>query len=269
MTDNDLFDLNGKVAVVTGALGLLGKEHCKALSRAGASIIALDLDIKCIEEFTKNLPTKSIGISTDITNLNSIKDALSISLKHFKNIDILVNKAAINDIFDPTMSQESNKFENYSEYKWKKMFDVNVTGTFFCSQVFGSKMLEQKKGNIINISSTYGVVGPDQNIYKKGDDSQDFFKCPAYPTTKGAVLSFTRYLASYWGSSGIRVNSLSPGGVENNQEDYFLKNYNKRVPLGRMAHKNDYHGALVFLASDASSYMTGANLVVDGGWTSI
>lgn len=265
---NDLFSLTNKAAVVTGALGLLGKNHCYALSEAGANIVVVDIDDNDCKKFAENLVTKSIGMGCNITDPESVKKLKDIALKNFGKIDILVNNAAINDKFEnPTAAVEQSKFENYPLDLWQKSLDVNLTGTFLCSQILGTEMAKAGKGSIINIASTYGIVAPNQSIYKKEDGEQSFYKSAAYPVTKGAIISFTRFLAAYWGNKGVRVNTLSPGGVENNQEDLFLKNYSNSTPLGRMAQPTDYKGAIVFLASDASSYMTGANLVVDGGWT--
>ena len=268
MNSLDLFSLKNKVAVVTGALGLIGKYHCIALAEAGANIVVCDLnEIKC-KDFASSLPTKSIGVGVNIISKASVENLRDKTLKEFGKIDILVNNAAINDMFEnPQAATELSMFENYPLEMWKKSLDVNVTGTFLCSQVIGTEMAKAGNGSIINVASTYGMVGPDQSIYRSPDGKQTFYKSAAYPATKGAIINFTRFLATYWGSKGVRVNTLSPGGVENNQDEYFVNNYSAKTPLGRMAQPTDYKGAIIFLSSDASSYMTGANLVVDGGWT--
>ena len=264
----DLFSLKEKVAIVTGGLGLLGKHHCHALAEAGANVIVCDLDESECANFAATLSVLSLGISVDITNKKSVQDLRRKVLSNYGKIDILVNNAALNDKFeDPLSVLEDSKFENYPVEMFRKSLNVNVTGMFLCSQVIGSEMARKGYGSIINVASTYGIVAPDQSIYKNENGEQTFYKSAVYPVTKGAVISFTRFLATYWGNKGVRVNTLSPGGVQDNQEEFFVKNYSNKTPLGRMAHPTDYKGALVFLASDASNYMTGANLVVDGGWT--
>jgi len=264
----ELFSLKNKTAIVTGALGLIGKEHCNALSEAGANVIVTDLDETKCKEFAKSLQTESIGLQLDVTNPDSIKSLRDEVLNQFGHIDVLVNNAAINDMFeDPKAATEQSKFENYPLELWQKSIDVNLTGVFLCSQIIGAEMVKQKSGSIINIDSTYGITAPDQSLYVNKDGSQSFYKPPAYSATKGAVIMFTKYLAAYWGKDSVRVNTLSPGGVKNNQDEFFIEKYSSKTPLGRMAKPTDYKGALIFLASDASSYMTGANLVVDGGWT--
>lgn len=265
---NEIFNLEGKVAIVTGATGLLGKEHCKALASAGANVVVLDLNEEKCLEFANVLQTDSLGLAANITNSDSIMKAKEIIVNKFGKIDVLINNAAINDMVENPISMlESSKFENYPLELFKKVLDVNVAGTFLCSQLFGQEMLKHNKGSIINIASTYGLVGPDQSLYKDENGNQQFYKSPVYPTSKGAIIAFTRFLAAYWGEKGIRVNSLTPGGVENNQSETFIKKYSERTPLKRMAQSNDYWGAVIYLASDASQYVTGANLVVDGGWT--
>ncbi|MDH4069434.1 MAG: SDR family oxidoreductase [Ignavibacteria bacterium] len=267
-----LFSLSGRVAVVTGATGLLGKQHCRALAGAGAGVVAADLDEDTCRRFAEELESEyhvpCTGYAVDITQREETVRLNRAILKKFGRVDVLINNAAINDMFEnPAAAAEQSRFEEFPLSLWQRSLDVNVTGTFLCCQAIGSSMARAGSGSIINIASTYGIVAPDQSLYRKPDGTQDFHKSAAYPVTKGAVLSLTRFLAAYWGKAGVRVNSLSPGGVENSQEGYFLERYSERTPLGRMAQPTDYQGAVIYLASDASLYMTGANLVVDGGWT--
>lgn len=246
----DRFMLEGRIAIVTGSSGLLGRRHVEALQDAGAIVIGVDVH--------------DVDV-TDPTSILALRDRV---LRDHGRIDVIVNNAAMNDMVEnPLQNAEASRFENYPLELWKKVLDVNVTGMFLCCQILGAVMAQQKQGSIINIASTYGVVAPDQSIYRDDDGSQNFYKSAAYPTSKGAVIMFTKFLATYWGSIGVRVNALSPGGVQNGQSATFIRRYAEKTPLGRMANDNDYEGALVFLASDASSYMTGQNLIVDGGWT--
>jgi len=266
----ELFSLKNKTAIVTGALGLLGKKHCEALAQAGANVVVADINENAAEQFAESLGEQHGGLKIDVTSERSLKEACDKIITRYGSIDILVNNAAINDMFEnPGMAKELSAFENYPLDAFKKSLDVNVTGVFLASQVFGTVMAAQGSGSIINIASTYGIVGPDQTIYRDERGEQTFYKSPVYPVTKGAVINFTRFLAAYWGNKGVRVNTLSPGGVENGQNEFFIQNYSAKTLLGRMANPADYQGALVFLASDASAYMTGANLIVDGGWTAI
>lgn len=266
----DLFSLSGKTAIVTGALGLIGKKHCEALAAAGANVVVADVNEARSAEFAATLGANHLGLGVDVTSEASLKAARDKIIARYQTIDVLVNNAAINDMFEnPAMAKDLSAFENYPLDAFQRSLDVNVTGVFLCSQVFGTVMAEYGSGSIINVASTYGMVGPDQSIYRNECGEQTFYKSAAYPVTKGAVINFTRFLAAYWGNKGVRVNTLSPGGVENSQNEFFVNNYSAKTLLGRMANATDYQGAIVFLASDASAYMTGANLVVDGGWTAI
>jgi NAD(P)-dependent dehydrogenase (short-subunit alcohol dehydrogenase family) len=262
-------DLGGKVALVTGALGLLGKEHCLALASHGAQVVACDLDGERCAGFARELPGGlALGLGLDITDPGSLQRVRDAVLSRCGRLDVLVNNAAIDDKFEsPAAAAEQSRFESYPLELWKRSLEVNVTGTFLACQILGTPMAERGAGSIVNVASTYGLVAPDQSLYRRPDGTQRFFKSPAYPAGKGAVLQLTRFLAAYWGHRGVRVNALCPGGVENGQDPHFQESYTKRTPLGRMARPDDYRGALVFLASDSSSYMTGASLVVDGGWT--
>jgi NAD(P)-dependent dehydrogenase (short-subunit alcohol dehydrogenase family) len=262
----------GRIAIVTGAIGLLGREHCRALAEAGACVVAVDIDMSDTQDFAhelhRNYRVPALGVGVDITQKAEVRSLVNLILERFGRIDILVNNAAINDMVeDPTVACELSRFECYPLELWRRCLDVNVTGAFICSQLLGTQMAANGSGAIINIASTYGLVAPDQRLYRTPDGDQEFYKSPVYPVSKGALLSLTRFLAAYWGRSGVRVNAISPGGVENSQEEYFVRNYSERTPLGRMARPSDFRGALLYLASDASSYVTGANIVVDGGWT--
>ena len=266
----DLFSLSERVAVVTGACGLLGRQHCEALAAAGAKVVVADLDESAAGKEAVNLGAGHLGIGLDVTSRPSLERAKQCILDAYGRLDVLVNNAAINDMFEsPLLAAEQSMFENYPLEMWDRSWKVNVSGVFLCSQVLGAVMAERGKGSIINIASTYGIVAPDQNIYRDEQGKQTFYKSPAYPVTKSAVIGFTKFLAAYWGKRNVRVNALSPGGVENSQQEWFRSNYAAKTPIGRMALPSDYRGAIVYLASDASAYMTGANLVVDGGWTAI
>ncbi|MEN9282010.1 MAG: hypothetical protein RL594_945 [Bacteroidota bacterium] len=262
------FSLRDRVALVTGAGGLLGREHCRALSDAGATVYAADMRIDDARTAIADLGDHHVAVCMDVTDPEAVVDVRERIIRDCGRIDILVNNAAMNDMVEaPLASGVPSSYEMYPLSLFRKVMDVNVTGVFLTSQIIGSSMAESGYGSIINIGSTYGVVAPDQRIYQRPDGEQPFFKSAAYPASKGAVIMLTKFLATYWAGAGVRANALSPGGVANGQDSHFQRCYAERTPLGRMAQPSDYRGALVFLASDASAYMTGHNLLVDGGWT--
>ena len=273
MKIQEKFDLTGCVAVVTGGVGLLGAEFCRTLAEAGAAIAVVDLNESASQEaadtFTKS-GYQSLAVPTDITKPDSVNAMVDKVMSTFGRLDILVNSAALDPKFDPDAIKKGitpGAFEDYPLNQWNAALNVNLTGMFLVTQACAKQMLSQdKKGSIINICSTYGLNGPDQSIYIK-DGERVAFKPVYYTVTKAGVLGFTKYLAAYYAGTEIRVNALTPGGVFNNHEDYFVKNYSAKTILGRMAKKDEMNGALLFLASEASSYMTGNNLIVDGGWT--
>ncbi len=264
------FDLKRKVAVVSGALGLLGREHCAALAAAGARVVATDLNTDGLEALAERLRQSgapdTLAVPADITKATDVDALRDAVLARFGQIDVLVNNAAIDDKFASNAAEES-RFENYSVERFRRQLDVNVTGVFLCCQRLGSVMAQRGSGSIINVASTYGLVAPNQDLYRLEDGTQAFWKGAAYPASKAAVLQLTRFLAAYWGERGVRVNALCPGGVEAGQDAHFRERYAERTPLRRMAAPGDYRGAVLFLASNASAYMTGASLVVDGGFT--
>lgn len=273
MKIQEKFDLTERVAVVTGGVGLLGAEFCRTLAEAGAAVAVVDLSesaSQAVAESLMNSGYKALSVPTDIKQPDSVKSAVDQVVSKFGRIDILVNSAALDPKFDPDAVNKGitpGAFEDYPLDLWNSALNVNLTGMFLMTQACVRPMLEQgKKGSIINICSTYGLNGPDQRIYVK-EGKRVAFKPVYYTVTKAGVLGFTKYLAAYYAETEIRVNALTPGGVFNNHEEYFVKNYSAKTILGRMARKDEMNGALLFLASDASSYMTGNNLVVDGGWT--
>jgi NAD(P)-dependent dehydrogenase (short-subunit alcohol dehydrogenase family) len=273
MTIQEKFDLSRRVAVVTGGAGLLGVEFCRTLAEAGASVAVVDLNTSASQAVADTL-TKSgyqaLAVPTDITRPDSVNALVEKVLAAFGRLDVLVNSAALDPKFDADALKKGiapGAFEDYPLNQWSAALGVNLTGMFLVTQACVRPMIEQgKKGSIINICSTYGLNGPDQRIYIK-DGERVAFKPVYYTVTKAGVMGFTKYLAAYYAETEIRVNALTPGGVFNNHEDYFVKNYSAKTILGRMAKKDEMNGALLFLASDASSYMTGNNVVVDGGWT--
>ena len=273
MTIQEKFDLTGRVAVVTGGVGLLGAEFCRTLAEAGAAVVVVDLNASASQGMADPLTNsgfKSLAVPTDITKPDSVNALVEKVLSTFGRLDILVNSAALDPKFDPDAVNKGitpGAFEDYPLDLWNAALDVNLTGMFLMTQACVKPMIEQgKKGSIINICSTYGLNGPDQRIYVK-DGERVAFKPVYYTVTKAGVMGFTKYLAAYYAGTEIRVNALTPGGVFNNHEEYFVKNYSAKTILGRMAKKDEMNGALLFLASQASSYMTGNNVIVDGGWT--
>jgi NAD(P)-dependent dehydrogenase (short-subunit alcohol dehydrogenase family) len=270
MKIQDFFKLDGKTAIITGGAGLLGKEFARTLAEAGASVVVADLNEKAAQSVTEDLKSKgyqATAVGVDVTDPDSTQQMVQATLSTYGRLDVLVCSAALDPKFDPGNTGKHNlTFENYPVDLWRQAVDVNLTGLFLSTQAAVVPMKEQNYGSIILICSTYGLVGPDQRIYIKPDQPRQY-KPVYYSVTKAGVIGMTHYLSTYFTGTGIRVNALTPGGVENNHDPLFVQNYSVRTVLGRMAQRHEMNGALLFLASDASSYMTGGNLVVDGGWT--
>lgn len=274
---SQLFDLHGKTALVTGGAGLLGTEFCRTLAEAGAYVVVVDLNheaAQAVADTISNQGYSGLALGVDITDHGAVEKMASHVLAVFGRLDILVNSAAMDPKFDPqnlaAQSANAGAFESFPLDSWKQALDVNLTGAFLCCQAAAKAMLVQGGGVIINIASMYGLVGPDQRLYERPDlppGAPRSYKPVYYTVTKAGILGLTHYLAAYFAGKNIRVNALTPGGVFNGHQDQFVQAYSARSILGRMAQKDEMNGALLFLASDASAYMTGANLVVDGGWT--
>jgi NAD(P)-dependent dehydrogenase (short-subunit alcohol dehydrogenase family) len=257
------FELSGRVVVITGGCGQLGRRYTTALRERGALVAVLDLAPEPDGPESDGV----LYIGADVTRKRDLEAALSRIEGHWGVPHGLINNAAL-DSPPHAPAEENGPFETYPQTSWEKVMGVNSTGVFLACQVFGGAMARAGRGSVVNICSTYGLVSPDQRLYDyRRRRGTPFFKPVAYSVSKSSLLNLTRYLATYWGPRGVRVNTLTLGGVFNDQDPEFLEAYNARVPLGRMAREDEYNGAVVFLLSDASSYMTGSNLVIDGGWT--
>ncbi len=259
------FDLSGRVAVVTGALGSLGSLWTATLLDAGASVAALDLpDAKPDTAFPPANPRLAV-LRADVCDRASLEAAAAACSLKLGAPSILVNNAGIDQ--PPDADAKRFRIEDIPPEALRRVLDVNTVGLFQCAQVFARPMLAARRGSIVNIGSLYAEVSPDARLYDHLAGDPPFLKPPAYGASKAAVVALTKYLATHWAKQGVRVNALSPGGVQAGQDAEFVRKYAERVPMGRMARKEDLAGPLLFLASDASSYVTGVNLVVDGGFT--
>jgi len=263
-----LFELNDKIIVLTGSAGRLGTNFAYALSDAGANVILVDINEKLNQRLEKNISkkykTKPLACNINISKKEELLELKKQIMKKFGRIDGLVNNAFFSPRLD--VKRSAKKFEGYPLDLWNKVISINLTGVFLCCQELGKVMVKQKTGgSIVNISSIYGINGADQRIYGKSELNSP----PSYAATKGAIVNLTRYLAAYWHRKNIRVNTMTLGGVldKSYMNKKFIENYSNKTMLGRMANSDEYNGALLFLLSKASSYMTGANLVLDGGWS--
>ena len=268
------FDLTNTVVLVTGAAGLLGKEHCIALLQAGGTVVMTDVNQERLstvsQSFAQWFPQEQIITRVmDVTDESQVAEIAADLLSVGKPVDVLVNNAAIDPkVMEKTTIQQDSRLENFSLERWNMEFNVGLTGAFICSKVFGTQMANRKyAGNIVNIASDLGVIAPDQRLYSVeglGSDEQPV-KPVTYSVIKFGLIGLTKYLATYWAANGIRCNALSPSGVFDGQSDEFVSRIENLIPLKRMATPKEYHGALQFLCSKASKYMNGHNLIVDGG----
>jgi NAD(P)-dependent dehydrogenase (short-subunit alcohol dehydrogenase family) len=260
MTGDPLFDLSGRVAVVTGGMGQLGTVYVGGLLERGMRVAVLDVA-------SGEVPDGARAFEVDVTDRAAVEAAEREIEAEWGVPHVLVNNAALDSPPDAP-AEEVGRFEDFPEASFDAVMDVNVKGTLLCCQVIGGAMARAGRGSIVNVSSVYGLLSPVQDLYAfRRERGEEFFKPVAYSVSKSAVLNLTRYLATYWAKQGVRVNTLTLAGVWNDQDPAFLEAFAARSPLGRMLNADEALGAVVFLASDASSYVTGSNVVVDGGWS--
>lgn len=272
-TPNELFDLTGRVIVITGGAGLLGQRHAEAVASAGGIPVLADARTDRVASsdsgFVDRFGPEAAVIRVDITDPRSVDALLEGVLSRYGRVDVLINNAANNPKVEAGSEIEFSRLESLTLEQWQADLGVGLTGAFLCSRVIGAEMARRGRGVIVNVASDLALIGPDQRLYRKAglpDDLQPV-KPVTYSVVKAGLIGLTRYLATYWAASGVRVNAISPGGVYTDQPDEFVQRISNLIPLGRMARVDEYEGAILFLCSDASSYMTGANLVVDGGRT--
>ncbi len=268
---SDLFDLTGRTALITGGAGTLGRQHAAALLECGSQVVLADIDEVRLDEAVAELAPADgtlSGMPMDVSDLDSVEAVRDKLSRSGIQIGILINNAAIDPKVGSDMSfQDSSRLENFPLAEWNRQLEVGLTGAFLCAKVFGSGMAADRGGVIVNVASDLSVIAPDQRLYRQ--DGRKPEEQPVKPVTysviKTGLIGLTRYLATYWADQGVRVNAVSPGGVRAGQPDEFVRRVSDLVPLGRMAEPHDYRGVIQFLCSDASSYMTGQNVVVDGG----
>lgn len=267
------FDMTGRVAVITGGAGLLGVKHAEALAEAGCIPVLLDLQHTAAETRARELADAfdlpATALRADITRPDDISRAVDVVLERYGRVDVLINNAANDPKVGPSQGVQWSRLENYPLEQWDSDLAVGLTGAFLCSRAFGSEMARRGRGVILNVASDLAVIAPDQRIYRKeglADDEQPV-KPVTYSVVKTGLIGLTRYLATYWADAGVRANAISPGGIYVEQSDEFVQKLTRLIPAGRMARVDEYKAAVLFLCSDASSYMTGQNLVMDGGRT--
>ena len=263
----ELFTLRGDV-VITGAAGLMGQSHAEAVLEAGGNVILIDINKSKLEkisrEFHEIYQDKVSFFVCDITNEKDVFEVASSISSESRKIIGLINNAAINPVVNQKGLENDGSIEKFDLNVWDLELNVGLKGAFICTKVFGQMMVKNKHGSIINISSDLGLIAPDQRIYQQKNGTKRF-KPVTYSVIKHGLVGLTKYTATYWNESNIRCNALLPGGIFDNQDEEFIKKVHNLIPLGRMAHKDEYKGSIIFLLSDASSYMTGSAMIIDGG----
>jgi NAD(P)-dependent dehydrogenase (short-subunit alcohol dehydrogenase family) len=269
-TVNALFDISDEVIVITGGAGMLGGTFADGIVEAGGIPVLLDIDRTALDRQVARLGKRSLGLVCDITRAEQVRHAHDEIIRRFGRVDALINNAANNPgVTADAGMRHSSRVEDMCFAQWSQDLDVGLFGAFLCSKVFGTSMAARRKGSIVNISSDLGIIGPDQRLYRRDDlaDYEQDVKPVTYSAVKTGLLGLTRYLATYWARENVRTNAICFGGVLDGQPDSFLRLISERIPLGRMANCEEYKGPIVFLCSQASSYMTGATMVIDGGRT--